>query len=65
MKLSGYAAVFDEWTLVGGDFHERVRPGAFKRTLASNREVFLIHHHSYETVLATTANSTLQLSEDS
>jgi hypothetical protein len=39
--LTGYAAVFDTWADIdgfSGSFKERVMPGAFKRTLANNKD---------------------------
>ena len=39
--LTGYAAVFDTWADIegwSGSFRERLAPGAFKRTLANNRD---------------------------
>jgi HK97 family phage prohead protease len=39
--LTGYAAVFDTWADIegfSGSFKERVKPGAFKRTLTNNKD---------------------------
>lgn len=66
MRLSGYAAVFNSPTRIGGmlPFTEIVRPGAFADTLRKPRDVKLLHHHSWQTVLASLGNNTLQLNED-
>ena len=63
-KVSGYAAIFNEWTWIAGSFWERVRPGAFSKALGGDKEIFLVHHHDFKTVLATTRNKTLKLFED-
>ena len=55
MRLSGHAAVFNEWTRIDsvreGLFLERVSPGAFKKTIAESRgriRVLLSHGHDPE-----------------
>jgi uncharacterized protein len=64
----GHAAVFDEWTLIGGEkwgFYERVQRGAFRKALAEGQDVrFLGLNHDSNTVMARTTNGTLTLRED-
>jgi HK97 family phage prohead protease len=52
VKLAGHAAVFGAWTTIDsareGRFREMVAPGAFKKTIAENRDrvrVLLSHGH--------------------
>lgn len=65
-KLEGYAAVFDRASEDLGGFVEYVRPGAFKRSLASNRlDPMALVHHMPHLVLGRRSSGTLRLSEDS
>ena len=55
MRLSGHAAVFDEWARIDsareGLFLEHIAPGAFRKTIAENRSrirVLLSHGHDPE-----------------
>ena len=63
-KLVGYASTFDEnYTLLrdrwGEKFFERVRPGAFTKTLRED-EVFMLLNHNWDQVVGRTgANLTL------
>lgn len=63
MQFSGYAAVFnsDSEPL---PFIEQIAPGAFKRSLASGREIRMFANHNMDQVLASTRNSSLVLTED-
>ena len=63
-RLEGYAAVWDAPARIGGAFDEVVRRGAFTASLASNRDVYLLAHHSWDQPLARSANGSLQLHED-
>jgi len=60
-RVSGHAAVFDEWADIGGWFEERVVPGAFDNVLEDDC-VFLIEHKGLP--LARTRSGTLSLSVD-
>ncbi|WP_209848667.1 HK97 family phage prohead protease [Rhizobium herbae] len=62
-KLVGYAAVFNQETRIA-DFHERIAPGAFKNSLASNGDILALVDHDPTKVLARTKSGTLSLSED-
>ena len=62
MRLSGYAAVFDDQS-VPLPFVERIAPGAFRKTLSESPDVRLLINHE-GLPLARTKNGTLTLSED-
>ena len=63
MRLSGYAAVFNDDS-VPLPFIERIAPGAFRKTLTETPDVRLLINHE-GLPLARTKNGTLQLQEDS
>lgn len=72
LNFRGYAAVFDSWSEDLGGFRERIRPGAFTKTLAekgrSKRSpIKMFLNHDWNVVLASTygPEPTLRLSEDS
>jgi uncharacterized protein len=63
IRVSGYAAVFDEETTIGGAFVEVIERGAFKKALERQDDVvFLINHDGLP--LARTRSGTLTLTED-
>lgn len=62
VKVSGYAAVFNQETDIGGYFREIILPGAFRKALADSDVTFLINHRDLP--LARTRSGTLKLSED-
>ena len=64
VKVSGYAAVFNQETDIAGMFREVIAPGAFKNALTRDRDdvVFLINHDGLP--LARTRSKTLALFED-
>lgn len=61
MTLEGYAALYDEETVVGGQ-RERIERGAFEGRL--DDDVRLLFNHDSNTPFARTTNGTLQLSLD-
>lgn len=61
--LTGYAAVFNEDS-TGLYFTERIRPGAFRRSLESGQDVLALLDHDTSKVLARRSNGTLSLRED-
>lgn len=64
VKVSGYAAVFDEETVIMGYFRETIRRGAFAEAIARGDDVtFLINHDGLP--LSRTASKTLTIREDS
>ncbi len=64
-RISGYAAVYNSPTNIGGDFEEVILPGAFRRTLAEGADVRALVNHDENLVLGRTASGTLRLREDS
>ncbi len=62
MRLSGYAAVFNDDS-VPLPFIERIAPGAFRKTLAETPDVRLLINHE-GLPMARTKNGTLRLKED-
>ena len=62
MRLSGYAAVFNDDS-VPLPFIERIAPGAFRKTLTETPDVRLLINHE-GLPLARTKNETLRLRED-
>jgi uncharacterized protein len=62
MRLSGYAAVFNDDS-VPLPFIERIAPGAFRKTLTETPDVRLLINHE-GLPLARTKNATLRLHED-
>lgn len=61
--FSGYAAVFNSPS-EPLPFIETIAPGAFRRTLKSEREIRMFVNHDSGQPLATTRNGSLRLSED-
>ncbi len=62
VKVSGYAAVFDQPADIGGYFTEVIARGAFKNAIGRDDVVFLINHDGLP--LARTRSKTLTLTED-
>ena len=62
IKVSGYAAVFDEETVIYDMFREVIKPGAFRDAVGRDDVVFLVNHEGLP--LARTRSGTLKLSED-
>jgi HK97 family phage prohead protease len=62
IKVSGYAAVFNEEADIGGMFREVIAPGAFRSALGRDDVAFLINHEGLP--LARTRSGTLKLEED-
>lgn len=62
VRVSGYAAVFNEVADIGGYFHEVIAPGAFAEAIGRDDVVFLINHDGLP--LARTRSGTLTLRED-
>lgn len=61
--MTGHAAVFDEWTSIGGWFEERIAKGAFKDAVKAD-DVRALFNHDENHVLGRTTSGTLRLSED-
>jgi uncharacterized protein len=62
IKVSGYAAVFNERADIGGYFFEVIEPGAFTDAIGRDDVVFLVNHEGLP--LARTRSGTLTLKED-
>lgn len=63
IKVTGYAAVFNQEADIGGYFREKILPGAFREAIGRDDVVFLINHNGLP--LARTRSGTLKLREDS
>lgn len=63
-KLQGYAAIFNQETVIGNWFREVVRPGAFTQALQEQADVRALFNHSENFVLGRTSAGTLRLWED-
>ena len=61
--IVGYAAVFNEWSQPLGFFKERIRPGAFKKTLEES-DVRALFNHDPNYVLGRNTAGSLDLKED-
>jgi HK97 family phage prohead protease len=62
-RIEGYAAVFGKWSEVLGFFKERIRNGAFSKTL-EEADVRALFNHDPNYVLGRNKSGTLELSED-
>lgn len=62
-KIVGYAAVFDKPSVNLGGFTERIRKGAFKKTIGE-ADVRALFNHDPNYVLGRTKSGTLRLEED-
>lgn len=63
-EISGYAAVFNSPTDIGGWFTEVIAPGAFSRAISEQIDVRALFNHDWNNVLGRVSNGTLRLSED-
>ena len=68
MTFEGYAAVFNRdsepMATPFGSFVERIKPGAFKRSLKTDRNIRMFLNHNTDILLGSTPAKTLSLSED-
>lgn len=67
--IAGYGAVFNRRSSVisewGGEFIERIQPGAFTKTLRQNGDVLATFNHDRNFILGRGSNGTLRLTQDS
>ena len=63
-RLTGYAATYGTEARIN-DFTETILPGAFRQTLAANKDVLALVDHDVGRVLARIRSKTLRLNEDS
>lgn len=61
--ISGYAAMFNEETVIAGLFREQIAPGAFAEAV-KNDDVRALFNHDSNIVLGRTKSGTLTLRED-
>ena len=62
ITVEGYAAVFNQETVIGGQWREQIAPGAFRDAVGRDDVTFLINHTGLP--LARTRSGTLELTED-
>jgi uncharacterized protein len=62
-KIVGHAAVFDKWSEDLGGFREKIRAGAFKKTI-KEADVRALFNHDPNFVLGRNKAGTLSLAED-
>lgn len=68
LTLEGYAAVFDEWTMIDsyeGTFRERVAPGAFRRTIGQRMPVLQFDHGAHPLIGSIPLGRITSVTEDS
>lgn len=64
-RLEGYAARFNSPAVIGGQFEERIMPGAFRATLLRpDHDVLALVDHDMGRLLGRTSSGTLRLEED-
>ena len=68
-RLTGYAAVFNSRSLPlplgdGREFVETIRPGTFKRSLQSDRDILAVMGHDPEAILGRRKTGSLVIGED-
>lgn len=67
-RIVGYAAVFDQWTVLSRskekEHREIIKPGAFDVSLAESDDVLALIEHDHRLILARTRAGTLRLSVD-
>ena len=62
-RITGYAAVFDVWADIGGWFREKIKPGAFAKTI-KEADIRALMNHNENYVLGRNKAGTLMLRED-
>lgn len=63
-KITGYAAIFDSPTNIGGMFIEKIARGAFARALDEGHDVRALFDHDSAMVLGRSKAGTLRMEED-
>lgn len=62
-KITGYASVFNQWADIGGLFKERVKKGAFAKTI-KEADIRALWNHNENYVLGRNKSGSLKLRED-
>jgi len=62
-KIFGHAAIFNKLSLSLGNFKERIKPGAFTKTIQES-DIRALFNHDNNYVIGRTKNNTLKLMED-
>ncbi|OCJ03747.1 phage prohead protein [Rhizobium sp. AC44/96] len=62
--ISGYAAIYNEETVIAGAFRERLAPGCFSRSLKDHSDVLALLAHDQGRVLGRVSAGTLDLRDD-
>ena len=62
--ITGYAAVFGKWSEDLGWFKEKIKQGAFTKTIKENDDVRALINHDPNLIIGRTKNKTLELWED-
>jgi uncharacterized protein len=60
----GFAAVYNQWTTIGGAFRERLAPGIFARSLREEPDVLALWCHDPDAVLERVSAGTLRLFDE-
>jgi HK97 family phage prohead protease len=61
-KIGGYGAVFNSETVIGGEFREKIAPGAFAKAISGDVRSYFNHNSAL--ILGRTKSGTLRLQED-
>jgi HK97 family phage prohead protease len=61
-RIAGYGAVFNSETVIGGEFREKIAPGAFSKAIGGDVRSFFNHNSAL--ILGRTKSGTLRLKED-
>jgi HK97 family phage prohead protease len=61
-KIGGYGAVFNSETVIGGEFREKIAPGAFSKAIGGDVRSFFNHNSAL--ILGRTKSGTLRIWED-
>jgi HK97 family phage prohead protease len=67
LTLEGYAAAFNDWTEINdrsGAFHERIAPGAFKRSIGRTTPVLQFDHGSHPLIGSIPLGRITHIAED-
>src|SRR6266481_2695355 len=63
-QVSGYAAVYNAPTDLGGGYRETINPSAFVRALQEKQDIRCLLNHNADHVLGRTKSGTLRVSSD-